>query len=114
MPEGWKKTWPLPLPLLDDGERLSNDSIYYKDLLLMSIKRITERWETESTEEGLASESYQIPFLVARDRDRCLQSIGNLTLVTRKLNSKMSNSPFAKKRHCFRGKFRHEAEQGHL
>ena len=98
MPEGWKKTWSLPLPLLDDGEHLSNDSIYYKDLFTHEYKKNNRKWETEPTEEGLASESYQIPFLVARDRDRYLQSIGNLTLVTRKLNSKMSNSPFAKKR----------------
>ena len=98
MPEEWKKTWCLPLPLAANGERLSNATIYYEDLFSPEYKDNDPNWKTEPSQEGLASESYLIPLLIARDRIRYLQSMGNLTLVTGKLNSKLSNSTFAKKR----------------
>ena len=96
MPEEWKKTWCLPLT--DDGQSLSNDQIDYKDLFSPEYKRKNPKWETEPSDEGLASSSYQGPFQLAQERSLYLQSIGNLTLVTGKLNSKMSNNPFAEKR----------------
>ena len=96
MPEGWQKTWPLPLT--DDGQSVSNDQIYFKDLFSPEYKRNNRNWATEPSDEGLASRSYQRPFQLAQERIQYLQSIGNLTLVTGKLNSKMSNNPFAEKR----------------
>ena len=96
MPEQWQKTWCLPLT--DDGKSSSNDQIYYKDLFSPEHKRKNQNWEIEPSEEGLANRSYQRPFQLAQERSMYLQSIGNLTLVTGKLNSKMSNNPFADKR----------------
>ena len=96
MPEGWKKTWSLSLT--NDGHSLSNDQIYYDELFSPEYKDNNPNWETEPSEDGLANESYQIPFQLAGERSLYLQSIGNLTLVTNRLNSKLSNGPFTKKR----------------
>lgn len=96
MPEEWKKTWSLSLT--NDEQGLTNHPIYYKDMFFSEYKRDNPDWETEPSEEGLASESYQIPFQLAEERSLYLQSIGNLTLVTNRLNSKLSNSPFTKKK----------------
>ena len=96
MPEQWQKTWCLPLT--DDRKISSNDQIYYKDLFSPEYKRKNRNWETEPSEEGLSNRSYQRPFQLAQERSMYLQSIGNLTLVTGKLNSKMSNNPFAEKK----------------
>ena len=38
----------------------------------------------------------------ARDRDRCLQSIGNLTLLTEKLNAELGNKAFSEKQPKYR------------
>ena len=96
MPEAWKETWCLPLA--NDGESSSNDQIYYEDLFSLEYKDSAQNWETEPSEEGLEDKSYQYPFQLAQERNIYLQSIGNLTIITRKLNSKLSNSPFTKKR----------------
>ena len=47
MPEAWKKTWSLPLPLLGDDKRLSYNFIYYKDLFTPEYKRKNKDWEIE-------------------------------------------------------------------
>ena len=96
MPEKWKEHWSLPLT--DDVDNLSDNQIYFKDMFSPEYKRKNKNWETESSEEGLVDGSYQHPFQLAQERSMYLQSIGNLTLVTGKLNSKMSNNPFSDKR----------------
>ena len=52
----------------------------------------------EPTRNGLIKESYSDTFNLALARDDLLQSIGNLTLVTRELNSKLGNRTFPKKK----------------
>ena len=96
MPQGWKEHWSLPLT--GDVDSLSNDQVYYKNLFSPEYKRRNPNWETEPSDEGLVDRLYQRPFQLAQERSLHLHSIGNLTLVTGNLNSKMSNNPFAKKR----------------
>ena len=96
MPEKWKEHWSLPLT--DNGDNLSDNQIYFKDMFTPEYKRNNPNWETEPSEEGLIDGMYQYPLQLAQERIQYLQSIGNLTLVTGKLNSKMSNNPFEKKR----------------
>ena len=96
MPEKWKEHWSLPLT--DNGDNLSDNQINFKDMFTPEYKRNNPNWETELSEEGLVDESYQYPFQLAQERIQYLQSIGNLTLVTGRLNAKMSNNPFEKKR----------------
>ena len=92
MPEAWQKTWSLPL------DKVTGAKIYYKDLFSNEYKGENSEWETNPSKDGLADESYDLAFDCAKQRSLYLQSIGNLTLVTGKLNSSLSNKPFSDKR----------------
>ena len=100
MPEKWQRTWSLPLGMEDDNTPFfeSEGRIYYKDLFRSEYRANNLDWETEPSKDGLADESYELLLYVAGQRIECLQSIGNLTLVTGRHNSKMSNKPFSKKK----------------
>ncbi len=52
---------------------------------------------TNLTRDGLVDDSYLDAFNLALTRDHLLQSIGNLTIVKRELNSRMGNRPFPKR-----------------
>ena len=92
MPEAWQKTWSLPLDMKTDRR------IHYKDLFTNEYKENDSEWETNPSKDGLADESYETAYTWARNRSETLQSTGNLTLVTSRLNSKMSNRPFSDKK----------------
>ena len=102
MPEGWQKTWSLSL--LTRGENgpvfESQDGIYYEDLFRSEYRENNPEWVTNPCEKGLANqdEAYKLALEFACHRIGCLQSIGNLTLVTGSLNSSMSNKPFPEKK----------------
>ena len=100
MPEGWQNTWSLPLatdengnPLFDCGARIS-----YKKLFHSEYRENNPEWETEPSDEGLVDETYKSALSVANGRGEVLQNIGNLTLVTGPLNSRLSNKPFSEKK----------------
>lgn len=105
MPIKWKGTWTL---LIGEGSVIyENDSarnytvsvdrdvtsneLFYKDLF-------SETDLDNPSRDNLAEASYLDAFNLALARDYLLQSIGNLTIVTRKLNSSMSNAPFSDKK----------------
>ena len=100
MPNEWKKTWHLPVA---DGA-----VIYETDTRSVYVNRDVDDaiclYENlfsdpeEPSRRGLAKKSYSDAFNLALARDDLLQSIGNLTLVTRELNSKLGNRTFPKKK----------------
>jgi len=92
MPKAWQDEWSLPLD--EETDRI----IYYKDLFTNEYKGNYSEWEKNPSKDGLADESYDEAFRCARQRIEALHSIGNLTLVTSKLNSALSNRPFRDKR----------------
>ena len=100
MPEKWQRTWSLPLGMEDDNTPVfeSKERIDYKDLFRSEYRANNLDWETEPSKDGLADKLYESLLHVATQRIGCLQSIGNLTLVTGRHNSKMSNKPFSEKR----------------
>jgi len=102
MPEAWQKTWSLPLvrEIKNDKSIVGEfkDRIYYNDLFSTEYKANNSEWETSPSEDGLVDESYKLSFTIASLRSSFLQSIGNLTLVTGKHNSSMSNKPFSEKK----------------
>lgn len=102
MPEGWRKTWSLPLVIGKNDEPVfeSQDRIYYEDLFFSEYRENNPEWETEPSEDGLANQDdgYKLALALAGLRIEYLQSIGNLTLVTRSLNSSLSNNPFPEKK----------------
>ena len=100
MPEKWQRTWSLPLGVKEDNTPFfkSENRIYYKDLFLSEYRANNPEWEAEPYEDGLADESYELLLQVAHQRIERLQSIGNLTLVTSRHNSRMSNKEFSEKK----------------
>ena len=101
MPEAWQKTWPLPLIKEEGGQSTfdTKDRIYYKNLFSTEYKANNAEWETNPSKDGLVNEeAYNVSFTFAEQRNGWLQSIGNLTLVTGRHNSSLSNSPFPENR----------------
>ena len=111
MPNEWKEAWHLPIA--DDsviyGESNDNLGVYvnreiegdyliYEKLFSDSYKEENPDWKTQAARNGLAKDSYSDTFHLALARDHLLESIGNLTLVTRELNSKLGNRTFSKKK----------------
>ena len=107
MPNEWKKTWHLPVAdgaIISETDSDGNYSVYvnrdvggakclYEDLFLDPEK---------PTKDQLVNDSYLDAFKLALARDHVLQSIGNLTLVTRALNGLMGNRTFPKKKEALR------------
>ena len=99
MPEAWKKTWSLPVPGKDgDFSFESEDRISYPNLFRGIYNEDQLEWVALPPDVGLADEKYEISFKIARLRDDFLQNIGNLTLVSRSHNSRLSNRSFAEKK----------------
>lgn len=115
MPNEWKETWHLPIA---DGSVIykesnnnlgiyvnrdaESDYLIYENLFSDSYKEENPGWKTQPMRNGLAKDSYSDTFQLALARDHLLQSIGNLTLVTRELNSKLGNRTFRKKKEALR------------
>lgn len=100
MPEGWQSTWSLPLATDENGEPSYDceEQIFYEDLFHAEHREMNPNWRTEPSREGLVDESYTSAFSVANGRLEFLQFIGNLTLLTPSLNSRLSNRPFSEKK----------------
>ncbi len=105
IPIKWKGTWTLPIGegsviYENDSARnytvsvdrdVASNELFYRDLF-------SEIDLDNPSRDNLAEASYLDAFNLALARDHLLQSIGNLTLVTRKLNASMSNAPFSDKK----------------
>ena len=99
MPESWKRTWSLPLPGKDEAFSFEcEDRILYPNLFRGSYNQDQVEWVAVPADATLADEKYESSFTVAKLRDQFLQSIGNLTLVSARHNSRLSNSSFDKKK----------------
>ena len=108
MPEKWKETWPLPVAegaVVYEYDASGTPSDIYVNREINGDTRLhAELFSNPQrmSRNELADESYSDAFQLALKRDHLLQSIGNLTLVTSPLNSKMGNRPFLKKRNALR------------
>ena len=98
MPEAWRKTWPLLLSNAEQHKSMPRKDMIYEDLFTDEYKRENREWEDNPSLEGLKDESYHSAFRSAQLRIETLQSIGNLTLITKRHNSKLSNRSFAEKK----------------
>ncbi len=104
MPEKWTATWNLPkLKYNKDRElEMLEKTLMYKDMFSNEFKANNPNWETElnheSLKQGLADKSLDITLDYAMYRNWVLHSIGNLTLVTGRHNSSLSNNAFPRKK----------------
>ena len=102
MPKEWKQTWSLPVSegsveYDTDTRRISvNRAVQSEDMLYDDL--FSDQRRVIDTRDGLANKSYEDVYNLALSRDNLLDSIGNLTLVTKELNSKLGNWPFAEKK----------------
>ena len=94
LPQAWKKKWDLPISNIDGDD----ESRAYAELFSDDYKEKHPDWETNPSREGLDEEHYSEAFNIALARDVSLESIGNLTIVTKELNSKLGNHTFSQKR----------------
>ena len=103
MPNEWKKTWHLPIgdesityesdtnghPSISVNRNIGDAEVLYENLFSDPKK---------PSRDGLVDNSYLKAFNLALARDDVLQSIGNLTLVTRELNARLGNRSFPDKK----------------
>jgi len=102
MPNEWKKTWYLPTavtisykpdtnghPIVSMNRTIGDAECLYENLFSDPKKPSRDR---------LVDNSYLDAFNLALARDNVLQSIGNLTLVTKELNSRLGNRSFPEKK----------------
>lgn len=115
LPQAWKGKWDLPIskasitydetgsnPKISVNRELGVDSVLYADLFTSDYQKKNTNWKTKPSRDGLASESYLDAFNLALARDHCLESVGNLTLITGKLNSRLGNATFPERREALR------------
>ena len=119
MPKNWKKTWCLPVAgtivrekdglylnsevgdvgvLLHYKELFTDDYIVKNPQFFADADKVKKAHFGRPSRDALAKESYSHAFNLAIVRDDFLQSIGNLTLVTRRLNSRLRDKKFAEKK----------------
>ncbi len=119
MPKNWKKTWCLPVAgtivrekdglylnsevgdagvLLHYKELFTDDYIVKNPQFFADADKVKKANFGRPSRDALAKESYLHAFNLAIVRDDFLQSIGNLTLVTRQLNSRLRDKEFAEKK----------------
>ena len=102
LPNKWKDTWSLPTDAksiryeTDVRRVLVNRDVQSETMLYANL--FPNDSKTGSSGEDSASEDYHDAYNLALARDNLLESIGNLTLVTRELNSKLGNRTFSEKK----------------
>ena len=99
MPEAWKRTWSLPVLEKDtDFSFESEERVFYPNLFRGIYNEEQSEWVALPPDVPLADEKYKTSFEIARLRDDFLKHIGNLTLVSPRHNSRLSNRSFSEKR----------------
>ena len=111
MPQAWRAKWKIPVSegavIYDESGGNYRVSVYgegehetllYDDLFSDDYKANDPDWRNNPSKTGLADPSYSDAFNLASVRDHYLNSIGNLTLATNTLNSKLSNRTFPDRR----------------
>ncbi len=119
MPINWQKTWRLPVKgtivrekdglylnseVGDTGFLLHYKELFTDDYIVKNPQFFADSGKARKpnlgkpSRDGLAKESYSHAFNLAIVRDDFLHSIGNLTLVTRQLNSRLRDKQFPEKK----------------
>ena len=91
LPDGWQTTWSLPVDTEENGDPayVCETRVFYEELFEEEYREENAEWEDEPSEDQLTDRSFRSALTVANGRKRSLQEIGNLTLVTGTLNSRL-------------------------
>ena len=101
MPQAWWGTWDLPINPEAVSKNLDTRKLIVDTNVPSERKLYGELFDNPNTEpsrEGLVKEIYVNAYELAIVRDALLESIGNLTLVNKPLNSRLGNRPFVEKK----------------
>ena len=111
MPQAWRAKWKLPVSegavIYDESggnyrvsvdRESDHEALLYDDLFSKEYKASNPNWRSNPSKMGLIGPSYSDAYNLASVRDHYLNSIGNLTLATRTLNSKLGNRTFPDRR----------------
>lgn len=95
MPESWQAHWPL-----DSTEGETPEDLYFIGLYPKMYKKRNPSWRDTPSREGLAnrSERYRNAHKLALERIKVIQSIGNLTPLSIKVNKHFAHDLFPNKR----------------
>jgi len=89
LPLKWQSNWLLPF---------RDDYLNYDEIFSENYKKNNPFWKLLPSKDGLIDESFLEVFELALERKKLQNSIGNLTVITGRLNSSMSNSAFKNKK----------------
>lgn len=100
MPKEWKNSWDLPVEAKSVIYDVTTGGVYVDRSVESKNKYYNDLFSAQGTQipSDLPNESYEAVYRLAKARDFYLQSIGNLTLVKRELNSKLGNKRFPEKK----------------
>ncbi len=100
MPERWKETWTLPTASESVNYDANTRKMYVNRNVQSQEILYNDLFPNPTVENSRTDldKSYEDVYNLAVARDGLLESIGNLTLVTRELNSKLGNRTFPKKK----------------
>ena len=99
MPKSWQTHWPLNSTA---GE--TPEDLYFIGLYTKLYKRRNSNWRDDPSREGLAnlrSERYRNAHKLGRQRIKVIQSIGNLTPLSKELNEYFGHASFEEKKRFF-------------
>ncbi len=100
MPQKWQAEWNLPI----NPQAVTLDADAHKVIVNTNVQSERKLYHglfsnpTEPSPDGLVDETYKNAYNLAIVRDAFLESIGNLTLVNKALNSRLGNRPFDEKK----------------
>ena len=99
MPDKWKERWTLPVETEAVKYDTNTRRVYVNEGVQGESKLYPNLFPSDNSEDGHPrDESLLHVHHLALARDHLLHSIENLTLVTRKLNSKLGNRTFSQKK----------------
>ena len=100
MPQKWHTKWHLPIIEIDEKVDSFDveKTVMYEDMFSAEYKKENNLYSTYSLEDGLIDKSFEPTLDLAQKRNTFLHCIGNLTLVTGRLNPSLSNDIFRNKR----------------
>ena len=105
MPETWKAKWDLPI----NPQSVSLDPDAHKVVVNTNVQsehklyhELFSNPSTDTSQDGLVDETYTNAYNLVIARDAFLESIGNLTLVNKALNSRLGNRPFDVKKEALK------------
>ena len=98
LPKAWKETCSLPFGEGVVEYDMENKRVCVNRVVQSEAKLYSDLFPDAPTPDDISDECYRAAYNLAVARDKLLESIGNLTLITRNLNSTLRNGAFLQKR----------------